>query len=166
MHLHQFAHSSIADVADQGLKGRRRDAVIGHKVSEVWRVVDAYFTVSIHAPACVMHFRIKGKRDKNWFAPVRTMVLPLTGEYLEAGKHGGAVSHESFDSPLFRPVSNNRTGTLDRHCQGQSRFYSALDNASSSESTDTARAARLVPWKDWLQGPTDTKPEAGSKRSE
>jgi hypothetical protein len=31
------------------------------------------------------------------------------------GKHGGAVNHESLDSPLFRPVANNRTGTLDRH---------------------------------------------------
>ncbi len=63
----------------------------------------------------VMHFRIKGKRDKIRFVPVHPMVLRLIGEYLEAGKHGGAVSHESLDSPLFRPVSNNRTGTLDKH---------------------------------------------------
>jgi integrase/recombinase XerD len=63
----------------------------------------------------VMHFRIKGKRDKIRFVPVHPMVLRLIGEYLEAGKHGGGVSHESLDSPLFRPVSNNRTGTLDRH---------------------------------------------------
>jgi integrase/recombinase XerD len=63
----------------------------------------------------VMHFRIRGKRDKIRFVPVHPMVLRLIGEYLEAGKHGGAVSHESLDSPLFRPVANNRTGTLDRH---------------------------------------------------
>lgn len=25
------------------------------------------------------------------------------------------MSHESLDSPLFRPVANNRTGTLDKH---------------------------------------------------
>jgi site-specific recombinase XerD len=43
------------------------------------------------------------------------MALRLIGEYLEAGKHGGAVSHESLDSPLFQPVANNRTCTLDRH---------------------------------------------------
>jgi integrase/recombinase XerD len=43
------------------------------------------------------------------------MVLRLIGEYLEAGKHGGAVNHESLDSPLFRPVKNNRTGTLDQY---------------------------------------------------
>jgi integrase/recombinase XerD len=63
----------------------------------------------------VMHFRIKGKRDKIRFIPVHPMVLRLIGEYLEAGKHGGAVSHESLDAPLFRPVKNNRTGTLDKH---------------------------------------------------
>jgi site-specific recombinase XerD len=63
----------------------------------------------------VPHFRIKGKRDKIRFVPVHPMALRLIGEYLEAGKHGGAVSHESLDAPLFRPVSNNRTGTLDKH---------------------------------------------------
>jgi integrase/recombinase XerD len=65
----------------------------------------------------VMHFRIKGKRDKIRFIPAHPMVLRLIGEYLEAGKHGGAVSHESLDSPLFRPVKNNRTGTLDKHLE-------------------------------------------------
>jgi integrase/recombinase XerD len=63
----------------------------------------------------VMHLRIKGKRDKIRFVPLHPMALRLIGEYLEAGKHGGAVSHESLDSPLFRPVANNRTGTLDKH---------------------------------------------------
>ncbi len=63
----------------------------------------------------VMHFRIRGKRDKIRFVPIHPAVLRLIGEYLQAGKHGGGVSHEGLDSPLFRPVSNNRTGTLDRH---------------------------------------------------
>jgi integrase/recombinase XerD len=62
-----------------------------------------------------LHFRVHGKRDKIRFVPVHPMALRLIGEYLEMGKHGGAVSHESLDSPLFRPVANNRTGTLDRH---------------------------------------------------
>lgn len=42
------------------------------------------------------------------------MSLRLIGEYLEAGKHGGALSRESLESPLFRPVANNRTRTLDQ----------------------------------------------------
>jgi integrase/recombinase XerD len=62
-----------------------------------------------------MHFRVHGKRDKIRFVPVHPMALRPIGEYLEMGKHGGAVSHESLDSPLFRPVANSRTGTLDKH---------------------------------------------------
>jgi integrase/recombinase XerD len=50
------------------------------------------------------------------------MVLRLIGEYLEAGKHGGAVSHESLDSPLFRSVTNNRTGTLDKRLDSGSIY--------------------------------------------
>jgi len=69
----------------------------------------------VHSRQGVMHFRVKGKRDRIRFVPVHPMVLRLIGEYLEMGKHGGAVSHENLDSPLFRPVSNNRTGTLDKH---------------------------------------------------
>lgn len=38
------------------------------------------------------------------------MALRRIGKYLEMGKHGGAVSHESLDSPLFRPVANNARG--------------------------------------------------------
>src|ERR1700734_2984740 len=63
----------------------------------------------------VVHFRIKGKRDKIRFVPVHAMALRLIGEYLEMGKHGGGGSHKSLDSPLFRPVANNRTGTLEKH---------------------------------------------------
>jgi integrase/recombinase XerD len=63
----------------------------------------------------VMHFRIKGKRDKIRFVPIHPMVLRLIGEYLEMGKHGGGEVHKSLDEALFRPVVNNRTGNLDRH---------------------------------------------------
>jgi hypothetical protein len=42
------------------------------------------------------------RATKTRFVPVHPMALRLIGEYLEAGKHGGAVSHESLDSPLFR----------------------------------------------------------------
>jgi site-specific recombinase XerD len=69
----------------------------------------------MHSRQGVMHFRIEGKGDKIRFVPIHQAALRLIAEYLEKGKHGGAVSHESLDSPLFRPVANNRTGTLDRH---------------------------------------------------
>src|SRR5258708_27127611 len=57
----------------------------------------------------VMHFRIKGKPDKIRFVPVHPMVLRLIGEYLEAGKHGGAVTPATLDSPLLPPVTHNPT---------------------------------------------------------
>lgn len=63
--------------------------------------------------SCISESRANATRSGLF--PFTPMVLRLIGEYLEAGKHGGAVSHESLDSPLFRPVSNNRTGTLDKH---------------------------------------------------
>ena len=74
----------------------------------------------------VMHFRVKGKRDKIRFIAIHPMVLRLIGEYLEMGKHGGAVSHESLDSPLFRPVANNRTGTLDKHLDTGSIYHNVV----------------------------------------
>jgi integrase/recombinase XerD len=62
----------------------------------------------------VMHFRIKGKRDKIRFVPIHPLVSRLIEEYLEMGKLGGGIVFE-LDGPLFRPVVNNRTGTLERH---------------------------------------------------
>lgn len=66
----------------------------------------------------VMHFRIKGKRDKIHFIPVDPMTLRLIAKYLEMlAKHGGGLEGEDkdMDGPLFRPVKNNRTGILDKH---------------------------------------------------
>jgi site-specific recombinase XerD len=62
----------------------------------------------------VMHLRVKGKRDKIRYIPVHPMALRLIGEYLEMLKHGGG-QHESLEDALFRPVKNNRTGTLNKH---------------------------------------------------
>jgi len=66
--------------------------------------------------------------------PVDPLALRLIGEYLETGKHGGAVSHESLDSRLFRPVTNSRTGTLNKHLDPRSvysniviRYAKAMD---------------------------------------
>jgi len=62
----------------------------------------------------VVHFRVQGKRDKIRFVPVHPTAQRLIAEYLEAvkAKHGGGESDP--EDPLFRPVKNNRTGTLDR----------------------------------------------------
>ena len=57
----------------------------------------------------VLHFRVKGKRDKIRFVPVQVLAQRLIEEYL-------ALTGHAADSagPVFRPVTNNRTGDLDR----------------------------------------------------
>jgi len=58
----------------------------------------------------VMHFRVEGKRDKIRFVPMHPIAQRLIAEYLKMMKHG-----EEPEGALFRPVKNNRTGTLEKH---------------------------------------------------
>jgi site-specific recombinase XerD len=57
----------------------------------------------------VLHFRIKGKRDKVRFVPVHVAAQRLIEQYLALAGHAIDIS-----GPVFRPVTNNRTGKLDR----------------------------------------------------
>ena len=63
----------------------------------------------LHSRQGVMHFRIRGKRDKVRFIPVNPAAQRTIEEYLTWAGH-----RWDADGPLFRPVKNNRTGTLDR----------------------------------------------------
>jgi integrase/recombinase XerD len=63
----------------------------------------------IHTRQGVVHFRIKGKREKIRFIPAHAMAQRLIGEYLARAGHASET-----DGPLFRPIKNNRTGTLER----------------------------------------------------
>jgi integrase/recombinase XerD len=57
----------------------------------------------------VLHFRVKGKRDKVRFVPVHVTAQRLIEQYLALAGHAADTS-----GPVFRPVTNNRTGKLDR----------------------------------------------------
>jgi integrase/recombinase XerD len=57
----------------------------------------------------VLHFRVKGKRDKVRFIPVHVTAQCLIEQYLVQAGHAADTS-----GPVFRPVANNRTGKLDR----------------------------------------------------
>jgi integrase/recombinase XerD len=57
----------------------------------------------------VLHFRVKGKRDKVHFVPVHVTAQHLIEQYLALAGHVVDTS-----GPVFRPVTNNRTGKLDR----------------------------------------------------
>ena len=64
----------------------------------------------LHSRQGVLHFRVKGKRDKIRFIPVNAAAQRMMEEYLAASGHRGDA-----EGALFRPVKNNRTGRLDRH---------------------------------------------------
>ena len=57
----------------------------------------------------VLHFRVKGKRGKVRFVPVQVLAQRLIEEYLALAGHSADAS-----GAVFRPVTNNRTGDLDR----------------------------------------------------
>jgi len=57
----------------------------------------------------VLHLRVEGKGDKIRFIPVAAKAARLIKEYLEVAGH-----QDDLKSPLFRPVRNNSTGTLNK----------------------------------------------------
>jgi integrase/recombinase XerD len=57
----------------------------------------------------VTHLRVEGKGDKVRYLPLHVLAQRLITAYLEASGHAG-----DLHGPLFRPVKNNRTGTLAR----------------------------------------------------
>jgi site-specific recombinase XerD len=79
----------------------------------------------------VMHFRIKGKRDKIRFVPVHVLAQRLIEEYLALAKHSGAL-----DGALFRPVKNNRTGTLDKHLEPGSVYRNIVQKYGRATGID------------------------------
>ena len=58
----------------------------------------------------VMHFKVQGKGGKIRFIPANAAALRLIAGYLAKAGHA-----PDLDGPLFRPVRNNRTGTLEKH---------------------------------------------------
>jgi integrase/recombinase XerD len=61
-----------------------------------------------HARRGVPHLKVEGKGEKTRYIPIHAATNALIHDYLEAAGHGG-----DNDGALFRPVKNNRTGTLE-----------------------------------------------------
>jgi site-specific recombinase XerD len=90
--------------------GLRREELCGLRVRD------------IHSRQGVVHFRVKGKRDKIRFVPVHAAAQRLIEEYLALAGHGDEVA-----GPLFRPVKNNRTKEkLDRPLDPASVYRSIV----------------------------------------
>lgn len=73
----------------------------------------------------VMHLKIHGKGDKIRYVPMHPLAQRLVQEYLAALKLGGADTVD-LDGPLFRPVKNNRTGTLHKHLYPGSVYHNII----------------------------------------
>jgi len=56
----------------------------------------------------VMHFTVFGKGSKTRYVPVHPAALSAIRDYLDVAGHG-----DDRTAPLFRPVKNNTTGSLD-----------------------------------------------------
>jgi integrase len=74
----------------------------------------------------VMHLRITGKGSKIRHVPMHPLAQRLIEEYLAALKHGRGVNELDLDGPLFRPVKNNSTFTLDKHLNPASVYRSIV----------------------------------------
>jgi integrase/recombinase XerD len=56
------------------------------------------------------------------------MAQQLIGEYLEMAKRGRGQEHRNPDDALFRPVANNRTGTLSKYVDPGSIYRNIVMN--------------------------------------
>ena len=65
----------------------------------------------------VVHFRVLGKREKIRFIPVNPKAQRLIEDYLAMAGH-----REALNGALFRPVKNNRTGSLERALDANSVY--------------------------------------------
>jgi site-specific recombinase XerD len=93
------------------LKGKRDRAILatllyhGLRREELVRLT----VKDIQSRQGVPHLRVHGKGDKVRYLPIAPAAQRLIGEYLDAAGH-----KDQAHGPLFRPVRNNTTKTLDK----------------------------------------------------
>lgn len=92
----------------------------------------------------VMHFRVTGKRSEIRFVPVHPMAQCPIGDYLAALKQNTGLAELDVDGPLFRPMANNRTGTLDRHLEPGSVRHNIVVKYGRSTGVDAGAIGLCV----------------------
>ena len=101
------------------LKGKRDHAILatllyhGLRREELCRLR----VRDIQSREGVVHFRVLGKREKIRFLPVNPKAQRLIEDYLAMAGH-----REALNGALFRPVKNNRTGSLERALDANSVY--------------------------------------------
>lgn len=105
------------------LKGKRDRAILATLLYHGIRreEVSTLNVKDIHPRGGVPHLNIKGKGGKIRYIPIHAQALRLIVEYLEAAGH-----EEDVNGPLFRPLRNNRTGTLNKHLHPDSIYHAIV----------------------------------------
>lgn len=94
--------------------GIRREELCGLKVKDM------------QSREGIRHFKIKGKRDKIRYIPLHPLAQRLIENYVLLAGHENDLS-----GPLFRPVRNNRTRTLDRPLDANSIYRNIVKKYGS-----------------------------------
>ena len=81
----------------------------------------------------ILHFRIEGKGGKIRFLPVAAKAARLMQAYLDAAGHG-----HDWPGPLFRPVKNNATGTLNKPLNPTSIYQDVVRRYGEQVGINTA----------------------------
>jgi integrase/recombinase XerD len=108
----------------------------------------------------VPHFRVAGKGSKIRFVPVHPAALTALDAYLELAGHG-----EDKRGPLFRPVRNRRTGSLEKPISGDGIYkmvkrYALEGGCPTSMGSACTRCAQLR-----RPTPSSTRPTSPTSKS-
>jgi integrase/recombinase XerD len=105
------ARELLASPAGERLKDKRDRAILSTLLYHALRR-DELCKLKVrdfqHTRRGVPHLKVSGKGEKTRYLPLHPGTNTLIHEYLEASGHG-----VDENGPLFRPVKNNRTGTLE-----------------------------------------------------
>jgi integrase/recombinase XerD len=104
------ARDPLAAPADDRIKAKRDRAILSTLLYHALRreeLCKLKVKDFKHARRGVPHLKISGKGDKTRYLPLHPGTNALVHEYLEAAGHG-----DDDNGALFRPIKNNRTGTL------------------------------------------------------
>jgi site-specific recombinase XerD len=103
----------LLDAPDaQGVKGKRDRAILSTLLFHALRrneLCKLKVRDARHARRGVPHLKVLGKGDKTRYLPLHPGTNELLHDYLDAAGHG-----DDENGALFRPLKNNRTGTLMR----------------------------------------------------
>lgn len=101
------------------LKGKRDRAILSLLLYHGLRREElcALRVKDIHLRRGVPHFRVRGKGSKTRYLPAHPATLGLIQDYLDLAGHT-----EDLEGPLFRPVKNNTTKTLEKALHPESLY--------------------------------------------